>query len=120
MGVILAYLALGLGSGVLSGLIGIGGGVVIVPALAYIFGLSQQMAQGTTLAAMIPPIGILAAYVYYKNGFVDVKIAALIAVGFLAGGYFGAQIAVHLDRVLLERIFGVLTILIGLKMLLSI
>lgn len=111
------YLLLGLSAGTLSGLIGIGGGVVIVPALIFAFGLSQQMAQGTTLAAMIPPIGILAAYVYYKNGYVDIKIAVLIALGFLVGGLFGAKIAVNLNRQVLERVFGVITIVIGVKML---
>lgn len=115
----LPYLLLGLLVGALSGMIGIGGGVALVPALVFIFGLSQQMAQGTTLAAMIPPIGILAAYVYYQNGYVDIKIAALIAVGFLLGGAVGAKFAVSIDRVLLERIFGLISILIGIKMLLT-
>lgn len=113
------YLLLGLFAGALSGLIGIGGGIVIVPTLVFGFGLSQKMAQGTTLGAMVPPIGILAAYVYYKAGFVDLKVSALIALGFILGGLLGARFATSLDRHMLEKIFGVITILVGIKMLLS-
>lgn len=111
------YILLGLSAGILSGLIGIGGGVIIVPSLVFIFKLSQQEAQGTTLAAMVPPIGLLATYVYYKSGFVDIKIALFIAIGFFVGGLIGANVAVNLNKDLLEKFFGVITILIGIKML---
>ena len=83
---IIAFIFLGVVAGTLSGLIGIGGGVIIVPALVFLFGLSQQTAQGTTIALMIPPIGLLAACTYYQKGFVDVKIAALVCLGFVVGG----------------------------------
>jgi len=83
----LLYIVLGLVAGILSGLIGIGGGVIIVPALVLLFGMSQHNAQGTTLALLIPPIGILAAWTYYKAGFVDVRVAVLVAVGFFAGSF---------------------------------
>ena len=76
------YLLLGLVAGILSGLIGIGGGTIIVPALIFLFGFSQHLAQGTTLALLVPPIGILAAWTYYKQGYVDLHIAALICLGF--------------------------------------
>ena len=113
------YIVLGLVAGVLSGLIGIGGGVIIVPALVLLFGMSQHHAQGTTLALLIPPIGILAAWTYYRAGYVDVKVAAFVAVGFFAGSFFGARIATHVSDATLERIFGVALLLIALKMILS-
>jgi uncharacterized protein len=113
------YIILGIVAGVLSGLIGIGGGVIIVPALVFLFGMSQHNAQGTTLALLIPPIGILAAWTYYKAGFVDVKIAALVAVGFFAGSFLGARVATHIPDATLEKVFGFALLLIALKMILS-
>lgn len=113
------YIVLGLVAGVLSGLIGIGGGVIIVPALVLLFGMSQHHAQGTTLALLIPPIGILAAWTYYRAGYVDVKVAAFVTVGFFAGSFFGARIATHVSDATLGRIFGVALLLIALKMILS-
>jgi uncharacterized membrane protein YfcA len=115
---ILLYLLVGLTAGVLSGLIGIGGGVIIIPALILMFGLSQHTAQGTTLALMVPPIGILAAWTYYKAGFVDLKIAAFICIGFLIGGFFGAQFAVGIPEHILKKIFGIFLLIISLKMIL--
>jgi uncharacterized membrane protein YfcA len=113
------YLLLGLVAGILSGLIGIGGGTIIVPALIFLFGFSQHLAQGTTLALLVPPIGILAAWTYYKQGYVDLHIAALICIGFFFGGLLGAKLATHLSNVILERIFGVALLLIALKMILG-
>ncbi|MGA2315289.1 MAG: sulfite exporter TauE/SafE family protein [Thermodesulfobacteriota bacterium] len=113
------YLLLGLVAGILSGLIGIGGGTIIVPALIFLFGFSQHLAQGTTLALLVPPIGILAAWTYYKQGYVDLHIAALICIGFFFGGLLGAKLATHLSNVILERIFGVALLLIALKMILA-
>jgi hypothetical protein len=109
-------LLLGLLAGVLSGLIGIGGGIVIVPALVLLFGLSQHTAQGTTLALMVPPIGLLAAWTYYKGGFVDLKMAGLICVGFFLGGLLGAKFAIAIPDQLLKKIFGVVLFLVSLKM----
>ena len=110
------YILLGLVAGVLSGLIGIGGGIIIVPALVFLFGMTQHHAQGTTLALLIPPIGILAAWTYYKAGYVDIKVAALVALGFFAGSFLGAKISTDISDVVLERIFGIALILIGAKM----
>lgn len=115
---IILYLLVGLTAGVLSGLIGIGGGVIIIPALILMFGLSQHTAQGTTLALMVPPIGILAAWTYYKAGFVDLKIAAFICIGFLIGGFFGAQFAIGIPEHVLKKIFGIFLLIISLKMIL--
>jgi len=115
----LLFLLLGLVAGILSGLIGIGGGIIIVPALVFIFGLTQHQAQGTTLALMVPPIGILAAWTYYQKGFVDLRIAALVCAGFVIGGLLGAKLATNLSNVILEKIFGVALLLIALKMILA-
>jgi uncharacterized membrane protein YfcA len=111
------YLLLGLVAGTFSGLIGIGGGTIIVPALIFLFGMSQHLAQGTTLALLVPPIGFLAAWTYYKQGYVDLRIAALICMGFFFGGLLGAKIATRLSNILLERVFGVALLLISLKMI---
>ena len=81
-------LSLGLVTGILSGVIGIGGGIIMIPALVFFFNMTQQNAQGTTLAMMVPPIGFLAAYTYYKAGFVDLKIAGILCLGFFVGGFF--------------------------------
>ncbi|HBU68900.1 MAG TPA: permease [Elusimicrobia bacterium] len=108
---------LGFAAGSLSGLVGIGGGVVIIPALVYFFGFSQLKAQGTTIALMVPPIGILAALVYYKNGFVDLKVAALICAGFVVGGLLGANIVTGLTNELVRKIFGIFLLIISLKMI---
>jgi uncharacterized membrane protein YfcA len=114
---VLGYIILGLLAGAFSGLVGVGGGVVIVPALIYFYGLSQQQAQGTTLALLVPPIGLLAAYTYWKQGFVDIKIASLICVGFFLGGFFGAKLATSLSNAVLTKVFGVAMLLIALKMI---
>jgi len=113
----IVFILIGYAAGLLSGLIGIGGGIILIPALIFFLGFSQHLAEGTTLAAMVPPIGILAAYVYYQNGNVDLKAAGFIALGFLAGGLFGAKIAQQISSESLQRIFAVVLILIGLKML---
>lgn len=113
------YLVLGLAAGIISGLIGIGGGVLLTPALIYLFGFSQHNAQGTTLALLVPPIGLLAAWTYYQQGFVDLKVATLICAGFFIGGFVGAKIAVDIPDDLLRRIFGAGMLLIALKMIFS-
>lgn len=113
------FVLLGLVAGTFSGIVGLGGGVILVPALIFIFGLSQQQAQGTTLALMVPPIGILAAYAYYQQGFVDLKIAALICLGFIFGGWVGAKFAVSLPEDVLRRIFAISLFLISIKMFFS-
>jgi uncharacterized membrane protein YfcA len=108
---------LGLVAGVASGVIGIGGGIILVPALVFLFGLSQHQAQGTTLALLVPPIGILAAWAYWKQGFVDLRIAGLICLGFLVGSLLGAKLSIGLPDQLLQRVFGVTLFLISLRMI---
>jgi uncharacterized membrane protein YfcA len=113
------FILLGLLAGTFSGIVGLGGGVILVPALVFIFGLSQQQAQGTTLALMVPPIGILAAYAYYQQGFVDLKIAALVCAGFIFGGWIGAKVAINLPQNILQKIFALSLFFIALKMFFS-
>lgn len=114
---IIAYLILGLLAGTFSGIIGIGGGVIIVPALVLLFGFAEHLAQGTTIALMIPPIGLLAAYTYYKAGYIDWVAAALICVGFFIGGFLGSQEAIRLSDGTLQKVFGAAVIIIGVYMI---
>ncbi|MBN1526600.1 MAG: sulfite exporter TauE/SafE family protein [Candidatus Omnitrophica bacterium] len=111
------YVLLGLAAGILSGIFGIGGGVVLVPALVYIFGLTQHQAQGTTLAIMIPPIGLLAALRYYYSGNVKLGMAAFICFGFFVGGLIGAHYIQNVPDPLLKKAFGVLLLIVSLRMI---
>ncbi|MCU1310198.1 MAG: hypothetical protein JWO20_1323 [Candidatus Angelobacter sp.] len=112
------YLLLGLVAGVFSGIIGIGGGILIIPALTYFFHQSQHKAQGTSLGALLAPIGLLAFLAYHRAGNVDVKAALLIAAGFLVGGYFGGIWAQHLSDLVLRRVFGFVLLAVAADMLL--
>ena len=116
---IILYLLLGLLAGTLSGMLGIGGGIIMVPALVFIFGLPQHTAQGTTLALMVPPIGLLAAWTYYKADFVDLKIAAFICIGFFIGGLIGAKCVIGMNETHLRRLFGIVFLIISIKMILT-
>ena len=113
------FIILGISAGILSGLIGVGGGIILIPAFVMIFGMTQHQAQGTTLALFIPPIGILAVMEYYKHGNVNLMAAGLVCIGFFFGGYFGAKLANILSNQMLTRCFGGVLILIGLKMILT-
>ena len=113
------YLVLGIGAGIVSGLVGIGGGIVVVPALVFFFGFSQHQAQGTTLALLVPPVGLLAAWAYYRQGYVNIPVAALLCVGFVAGSYLSARVVTEIPETLLGRIFGGFLVLVGIKMLLG-
>lgn len=115
----LAFVATGLLVGIFSGMVGVGGGIVLVPILVIFFGFSQHVAQGTSTAMLLPPIGILAALTYYKNGMVDVRAAALLCAGFLLGGLFGAKLAIALPQETLRRSFGVVLFGISLKLILG-
>ena len=116
---VFGLMILGLAAGILSGLTGVGGGIIIVPALIYFFGYSSHLAQGTTLALLVPPIGILAAWAYYQKGFVDIPGAALIAAGFVAGTVVGSKLGLGLSEEALRKVFAVLLIVVAAKMLLQ-
>src|SRR5659263_44507 len=105
---LLLLLGIGIITGVMAGMLGIGGAIIMITALVFFMGFSQQMAQGTSLAVMLPPIGILAAYNYYKAGEVNIKFAIILAVAFLIGSYFGSKLALTLPQAALKKIFGVL------------
>lgn len=117
VGYVLALLAIGVMAGFLSSLVGIGGGVVIVPALVLIFALDQKTAQGTSLAMLSLPVAFIGAFNYYKSGYVNWKIALILAVTFVVGGYFGSKIAVSLDVSIIKKIFAVFMIIIAIKYL---
>ncbi len=110
---------IGIIAGMLSGVVGVGGGIVMVPAMVYFLGMSQHGAQGTSLAVMLPPIGILACYNYYKAGSLDWKYALVIALTFVIGGYFGSKLALVLDAKTLKRVFAVLMMLVAIKLFIS-
>ena len=110
------YVLIGFGGGTLSGLLGIGGGIVIIPLLL-LMGLPQLTAQGTTIALMVLPIGILGAMEYYKHGHVNIYIGLLIVAGFFIGNYFGAKGAMKIPTTTLKRIFGVIMIFAAIRMM---
>ncbi len=116
---VLPLLLLGICAGIFSGFLGIGGATLIIPVFIYIFGLTQHSAQGTALALMIPPIGLLAAWQYWKNGNVNIAIAIWVALGFFIGGFFGAILVNKVDDLLLRRIFGVFLAIVAAKMIIS-
>jgi uncharacterized membrane protein YfcA len=115
----LLLIALGLCAGIVSGLVGIGGGMVVVPALVLFFGFSQKMAQGTTLAMLVPPIGLLAAYAYYRHGFVNIHAAIFIIIGFIVGSLIGAHYVVKLPAETVTRVFAVILLVLAIKMLIT-
>jgi uncharacterized membrane protein YfcA len=114
---VLIIILVGLAAGMLSGLVGVGGGIIIVPALVYFIGFSQKTAQGTSLAMIMLPVGIFGVMQYYKQGHVDFKIVGLLAIGFLAGSFFGSKLALSISQESLKKIFAVLMIVIAIKML---
>ena len=114
----ISWIVLGLGAGVFGGLLGIGGGLVMIPAMVYVFGMTQHQAQGTSLAVMIPPIGLLAAWRYYVGGHVHLAMAAYICAGFFLGGLLGANVANAVSDLWLRKIFGSFLFIVSLEMLL--
>jgi uncharacterized protein len=111
MNSLVSYVLLGLAAGIASGILGIGGGLILIPAMTLIFGLTQQQAQGTSLAVLIPPVGILAAMTYYRAGLVNLRM------GFVFGALAGSRVAVHLPNDVLRRVFGVFIVAAGVSMI---
>lgn len=113
------YIALGLVAGVFGGMFGIGGGTILIPALVYLFGLTQHQAQGTTLAILVPPIGLLAALRYFQAGNVKLSIAGFICIGFFIGGLLGANVVHGISEPMLKKLFGVYLLCISIRMILA-
>lgn len=116
---IILLILIGLCAGAISGLVGIGGGVIIVPILIFFFGFTQHQAQGTTLALLVPPIGFLAAHTYFKEGFVDIRVALLICIGFFIGGLIGSKFAINMPKEILQKVFATAIIFVGMYMLMK-
>ncbi len=114
---ILILSIVGLLAGMLSGLIGVGGGIIIVPALVFFLGFTQKEAQGTSLGLLLLPIGILAVMNYYNKGLIDLKVVGIMAIAFLLGGFFGSKIALAISEASLRRIFAIVLFYTGFKML---
>jgi uncharacterized membrane protein YfcA len=114
---ILLLLIVGVMAGMLSGLVGLGGGVIIVPALVYLMGFSQHRATGTSLGILLLPAGIFAVMNYYKKGFIDIRVVLLIFAGFLLGGYLGSKISLNIPEGALKKVFAVVLLLIAGKVL---
>lgn len=115
--VILILVLIGLAAGVFGGMVGLGGGVIMIPAMIYFLGMGQQAAQGTSLAVMIPPIGILAVMNYYKAGQINLKYALIIAAAFIIGAYFGSKVALNIPVSTMRKIFAFAMILLAVNML---
>lgn len=113
------YVVLGLVAGVFGGMFGIGGGTILIPALVYLFGLTQHQAQGTTLAILVPPIGFLAALRYWQAGNVKISMAGFICLGFFLGGLLGANFVQNLSDPLLKRLFGIYLLFVSVEMILG-
>jgi len=116
---IIILVIIGLLAGILSGIVGIGGGLIIIPMLILFLGTSQHVAQGTSLAVMLPPIGFLAALNYYKAGFVEWKFALIIAITFVIGGYLGSKFAIGISPTILKKVFGALLFIAAIRMIFS-
>ncbi|MFN5829613.1 MAG: TSUP family transporter [Bacteroidota bacterium] len=110
-------LLIGICAGFLSGMVGIGGGIIIVPMLVYFLGFEQHTAQGTALFMFLFPIGILGVMNYYNKGFVDMKTAAFICSTFIIGSYFGSKLAISIDKAIITKVFGIIFLIISLKMI---
>ncbi len=117
--VILTLILIGLVAGTFSGLIGIGGAIIIIPSLIYFLGMDQYSAQGTSLGIMLPPIGILAAWSYYKEGALNLQYAMIIAAAFVVGGYIGSKFALNIPEAMIRKVFAAVLAVIAIKMFLS-
>lgn len=109
----------GILSGLLAGIFGVGGAIIVIPALVFILGFSQHDAQGTSLAFMLPPVGILATWNYWKEGHVNWKTALILSLTFVVGSWLGSHFSINMSDKLLRRLFGVLMILVAIKMIFS-
>lgn len=118
---IITLIIIGLAAGILSGLIGVGGGIIMVPLFVLFLGLSQHNAQGMSLAVMLPPVTFLAVYNYHKagGGSIDWKVALIVSVLFIIGGFLGSKIALQIDQRMLKKVFGVMMLIVAVKLIFS-
>ena len=114
---IMLLIIIGLIAGVLSGMIGVGGGIIIVPALVFFLGFSQHQAQGTSLGLLLLPVGILAVMNYYNKGFIDIKVVVIMSIAFILGGWLGSKLSLALPGDIVKKIFGILLFYTGIKMM---
>jgi uncharacterized protein len=115
--VVILLAAIGLASGMLSGLVGVGGGIIIVPALVFFLGFSQHQAQGTSLGLLLLPVGILAVMNYYNKGFIDIKVVLIMSIAFVAGGWAGSKLSLALPEVTIKRVFAIVLFYSAFRML---
>jgi uncharacterized membrane protein YfcA len=115
--IILLLVIIGLTAGILSGLVGVGGGIIVVPALVFFLSFTQQQAQGTSLGLLLLPVGILAVLNYYKQGHIDIRVIAIMAVAFVIGGWLGSKWALSLPEATVKRIFAIILFYSGIKMM---
>jgi uncharacterized membrane protein YfcA len=114
---ILLLIIVGLAAGILSGMVGVGGGIIIVPALVFFLGFSQHEAQGTSLGLLLLPVGILAVVNYYNKGYIDIKVVIIMSVAFILGGWLGSKLSLALPQEIVKKIFAVLLFYTAFRML---
>ena len=114
---VMVLLVIGFAAGILSGLVGVGGGIIIVPALVFFLGFNQQQAQGTSLGLLLLPVGILAVMNYYNKGYLDIKVIGIMSIAFVLGGWVGSKLALQLSQEMVKRIFAVVLFYTAFKML---
>ena len=117
MQTLIILIVIGLVAGILGGMVGVGGGIVIVPALIFFLGFSQKMAQGTSLGILLLPVGLLGVWQFYKQGYVDLRVVFIISAGFFAGSYLGSKLALSLSQETVKKVFAILLMVVALKML---
>jgi uncharacterized membrane protein YfcA len=114
---LIILIVIGVLAGMLGGMVGVGGGIIIVPALVFFLGFSQKMAQGTSLGILLLPVGLLGVMQYYKQGYVDLKIVLIISAGFFVGSLLGSKLALSISQETMKKIFAIILILVAVKML---
>jgi len=116
---VLALILIGLLAGILSGLVGVGGGIIMVPLFVIFLGLTQHNAQGLSLAVMLPPVTFLAVYNYHNagGGSIDWKVAVIVSTLFIIGGFIGSKLAIQLDQRILKKVFGVMMLIVAIKLI---
>jgi len=114
---ILLLTIIGLAAGILSGMVGVGGGIIVVPALVFFLGFSQHAAQGTSLGLLLLPVGILAVINYYNKGYIDVKVVAIMSIAFILGGWLGSKLSLALPQDIVKKIFAIILFYTAFKML---